>query len=302
MSTLDELNARFGLKDALRFEESPGGLTLAKIATDAATAEIYLQGAHVARWQPTSVEDPVLFMSAKSHFAAGKAIRGGVPMVFPWFADRTGGLPGPAHGFARTLSWEVVAAERRADGVALSFKLLPSQTTRDLGFDHFVLIYEVIVGATLTLALEVENVGDSPLTFEEALHAYFAISDVHGVEIGGLGDTDYLDRAHQAVRKHQAAAAIRFAAETDQLHLNTRAAVTISDPGWKRRIVIEKRGSNSTVVWNPWIEKAARLADFGDDEWPHMVCVEPANAAENTVTVAPGARHTMGMTVRVEGA
>jgi glucose-6-phosphate 1-epimerase len=307
MNALDALNHRFGLRDALRFEEGPGGLTLAKIATDAATAEIYLQGAHVARWQPASVEDPVLFMSAKSHFAAGKAIRGGVPLVFPWFADRTGGLSGPAHGFARTLEWEVVAAERRAEGVALSFKLLPNQTTRDLGFDHFVLIYEVIVGevivgATLTLALEVENVGDSPLTFEEALHAYYSVSDVRQIEVSGLGDTDYLDRADNAKRKHQGVGAIRFAGETDQLHLNTRAAVTISDPEWKRRIVIEKRGSESTVVWNPWIEKASRLTDFGDEEWPHMVCVEPANAAENAVTVAPGARHTMGMTVRVEGA
>jgi glucose-6-phosphate 1-epimerase len=301
MVTVHDLNERFSLKDALRFEEGPGGLTLAKIATDAATAEIYLQGAHVARWQPASAEDPVLFMSAKSHFAEGKAIRGGVPLVFPWFADRTGGLPGGAHGFARTMEWEVVATERRKEGVALSFKLLPNQTTRDLGFDHFVLVYEVVVGERLALALEVENVGDSPLTFEEALHAYYSVSDVRQIEVGGLGDTDYLDRAHQAVRKHQAAGTIRFAGETDQLHLNTQAAVTIFDPKWKRRIVIEKRGSNSTVVWNPWIEKAARLADFGDDEWPHMVCVEPANAAENAVTVAPGATHTMGMTVRVEG-
>jgi glucose-6-phosphate 1-epimerase len=254
----------------------------------------------VARWQPSSAEDPVLFMSAKSHFAAGKAIRGGVPLVFPWFADRTGGLQGGAHGFARTLEWEVVAAERRKDGVALSFKLLPNQTTRDLGFDHFVLVYEVVVGATLTLALAVENVGDSPLTFEEALHAYYSVSDVRQIEVSGLGDTDYLDRAENARRKHQGVGAIRFAGETDQLHLNTRSAVTISDPDWRRRIAIEKRGSESTVVWNPWIEKAARLADFGDEEWRHMVCVEPANAAENAVTLAPGARHTMGMTVRID--
>jgi glucose-6-phosphate 1-epimerase len=300
MSDVDGLNARFALVKALRFEDGPGGLTRAKIATEAATAEIYLQGAHVAAWQPASAEHPVLFMSAKSYFAEGKAIRGGVPLVFPWFADRTGGLPGGAHGFARTMEWEVVATERRKEGVALSFKLLPNQTTRDLGFDHLVLVYEVVVGERLTIALEVENVGDSPLTFEEALHAYYAASDVRQIEVGGLGDTDYLDRAHQAVRKHQGVGAIRFAGETDQLHLNTRAAVAISDPEWKRRIVIEKRGSNSTVVWNPWIEKARRLADFGDDEWPHMVCVEPANAAENAVTVAPGAVHTMGMTVRVD--
>jgi glucose-6-phosphate 1-epimerase len=263
---------------------------------------VYLQGAHVAHWQPAGAEHPVLLLSEKSHFEAGKAIRGGVPLVFPWFAERKGGLPGGMHGFARTLPWEVVATELRPEGVALSFKLLPNQTTRDVGFDHFVLVYEVVVGATLSLTLEVENLGDSPLTLEEALHAYYSVSDVRQVEVSGLSDTDYLDRADNAKPKHQGAGAIRFAGETDQLHLNTRAAVTISDPGWKRRIVIEKRGSESTVVWNPWIEKARAMADFGDDEWPGMVCVEPANAAENAVTVAPGTVHSMGITVRVEGA
>ena len=297
---LDGVERAVWIKDALRFEEGPGGLTRREDCNRCGDGGDLSAGRACGAVAAGERGDPVLFMSAKSHFAAGKAIRGGVPLVFPWFADRTGGLPGGAHGFARTLPWEVVAAERRAEGVALSFKLLPNQTTRDLGFDHFVLVYEVVVGETLTLALEVENVGDSPLTFEEALHAYYSVSDVRRIEVGGLGDTDYLDRAHQAVRKHQASGAIRFMGETDQLHLNTRAAVTIFDPEWKRRIVIEKRGSNSTVVWNPWIEKAARLADFGDDEWPHMVCVEPANAAENAVTVAPGATHTMGMTVRIE--
>lgn len=300
MSALDIWNQRFGLNGAVRFDEGPGGLTRATIATDTATAEIYLQGAHVARWQPRSAEHPVLFLSPNSQFATGKAIRGGVPLIFPWFAERKGGLPGGMHGFARTLPWEVVAAEQRPEGVALSFKLLPNQTTRDLGFDHFVLVYEVVVGQTLSLALEVENVGDTSLNFEEALHAYYSVSDVRQIEVSGLGDTDYLDRAHQAVRKHQPPGTIRFAAETDQLHLNTQAAVTISDPDWRRRIVIEKRGSNSTVVWNPWIEKAAALADLGAESWPHFVCVEPANAVENAVTLAPGAVHTMGIMVRVE--
>ncbi len=225
-----------------------------------------------------------------------------MPLVFPWFAERKGGLPGGMHGFARTLPWEVVAAEQRADGVALSFELLPNQTTRDVGFDHFVLMYEVVVGATLTLKLEVENVGDSPLTFEEALHAYYSVSDVRQIDVSGLGDTDYLDRADNAKPKHLGPGAIRFAGETDQLHLNTQAAVTISDPEWQRRIVIEKHGSNSTVVWNPWQAKASALADLGADAWPHFVCVEPANAAENAVTAAPGTVHTMGITVRVERA
>jgi glucose-6-phosphate 1-epimerase len=300
MATVAELNDRFGLRGAVRFDGGPGGLTLATIASDAASAEIYLQGAHVTAWQPRSAEHPVLFLSPKSHFAPGKAIRGGVPLVFPWFAERKGGLPGGMHGFARTLPWEVVATEERPEGVALSFKLLPNQTTRDLGFDHFVLVYEVVVGATLSLSLEVENVDDTSLKFEEALHAYYSVSDVRQIEVSGVGDTDYLDRAHQAVRKHAPPGPIRFGGETDQLHLNTQSAVTISDPGWRRRIVIEKHGSNSTVVWNPWPEKAGTLPDLGADAWPHFVCVEPANAAENAVTLAPGGVHRMAIVVRMQ--
>jgi glucose-6-phosphate 1-epimerase len=299
---LHELNERFGLGGAVRFEEGAGGLTRAVIASDRATAEIYLQGAHVTAWQPRRAEHPVIFLSPKSHFAPGKAIRGGVPLVFPWFAERKDGLPGGMHGFARTLEWDVVAAEERADGVALSFKLLPNQTTRDLGYDAFVLVYEVVVGETLSLSLEVENLSDSPLCFEEALHSYYAVSDVRQIEVGGEGDTDYLDRAHQAAREHLSPGPIRFAGETDQLHLNTQATVTISDPGWRRRIVIEKHGSSSTVVWNPWEAKARSLADLGAEAWPHFVCVEPANAAENAVTLAPGGVHRMRMLVRVENA
>src|SRR5690242_4201699 len=138
--TLNELNERFGLHGTVRFEEGAGGLTRAAIACDAATAEVYLQGAHVSAWQPQRAEHPVIFLSPKSHFAPDKAIRGGVPLVFPWFAERKGGLPGGMHGFGRTLPWELVAAEERTEGVALSFKLLPNQTTRDLGFDYFVLV------------------------------------------------------------------------------------------------------------------------------------------------------------------
>jgi glucose-6-phosphate 1-epimerase len=301
MSAVDELNRQFWVDGALRFEEGPGGLTRLWVDTAEAQAEIYLQGAHVVRWQPATAVHPVLFMSAESQFAPGKPIRGGVPVVFPWFGDRSDGLPGPAHGFARTLLWEVVAGERRADGVGVSFKLLPSQTTRDLGFDDFVAIYEVVVGPALELKLTVENVGDTPLTIGEALHAYFAVSDIHQVEVGGLKGSEYYDKVDGMKRKRQEEDRIRFAGETDQLHVNTTAPVTIHDPGWRRRVVIEKQGSASTVVWNPWTEKAKRLADLGEEAWPHFLCVEPANAADNVVTVEPGAMHSMGVRVTLAG-
>ncbi len=300
MTEIERLNQQFRADGAVRFEEGPGGLVRAWLDTTQGQAELYLQGAHLTRWQPATAVHPVLFLSSRSLFVSSKAIRGGVPIVFPWFGERQGGLPGPQHGFARSLVWDVVAAERHGSGAAgITLRLLPNQVTRDLGFDHFVVVLEVVSGPTLELRLSVENLGDTPLIIEDALHAYFAVSDVHQVEVTGLANTEYRDRADDTKKKHQDGQSIRFTRETDQLHLNTTTPVTIHDPGWNRRLVIEKQGSASTVVWNPWQEKAAKLADLGD-VWPGFVCVEPANARENAITIEPGTVHTLAMRVTVE--
>lgn len=299
LSELETLNRDFGIEGALRFDQGEGGLVRAQVATTASAGEIYLQGAHVTRWQPSAAQHPVLFVSPRAQFLPGKAIRGGVPIVFPWFADRAHGLPGPMHGFARTASWTIATTERVAEGISITFALDADETSRSYGYDHFTLRYRVVVGATLELQLRVHNAGSNALPVQDALHAYFAVGDIHAVAVSGLSGTDYLDRADDRKRKRQDEAEIHFAAETDQLHLNTQAPVTIHDTAWQRRIVVEKQGSSSTVVWNPWVKKAESLADLGADAWPGMVCVEPANAAEDSIEVAAGADHVLGMTVRL---
>lgn len=297
---LQALNEAFGLDGAVRFDQGHNGMARVQIAAPEAAAEIYLQGAHVTQWQPAGAEHPGLFLSERSQFMPGKAIRGGVPLVFPWFADRGNGLPGPMHGFVRTAPWRVVATERLAQGIAITFAYQADDVSRSYGYDRFSLRYRVVVGASLQLSFEVANSGDAPLAMEEALHAYFAVGDIHQVTVTGLAGTAYLDRADGARRKQQMADAIHFAGETDQLHLNTTAPVTINDAAWRRRIVIEKQGSASTVVWNPWLAKATALADLGAAAWPGMVCVEPANAREDRIDVPPGSSHSMGVIVRIE--
>lgn len=298
MTATDTLNEQFGLQGAVRFEEGPGGLTRMWVDITTGQAEIYLQGAHVARWQPATAVHPVLFMSEKTQYAHGKPLRGGIPVIFPWFGDRSDGMAGPAHGFVRTMDWTVAATERRPDGVGLSFRMLPSQQSRDYGFGDFLVMYDVVVGKTLELTLRVENPGDAPLRFEEALHAYFAVSDIAQVRVQGLDGASYLDKTDGMQRKTQTGA-IQFERETDRLFVGTSAPVTIEDPGWRRSLVIDKRHSASTVVWNPWTEKATRLTDLGAASYPHMVCVEPANANENAVTLEPGETHAMGVTISV---
>ncbi len=299
MSPADAVH-RFAIPNALRFDATSGGLTRALISTPAADAAIYLHGAHVAHWTPRGAE-PVLFLSSKSLFESGKAIRGGVPVIFPWFGPRADGQAGPMHGFARTAEWAVESAALRDDGsVEIVFALEPSEATRALGYDRFHLRYHVTVGQTLKMELETRNDGPAPLVFQEALHTYFAVADIHRASVSGLGGVTYIDKTDSFERKQQGAAPIHITAETDRVYLNTHGACVIDDPAGGRRIAVEKSGSDSTVVWNPWIEKTKSLADMAPGDWQNMICVETANAADNAVTLAPGATHALAATIRVE--
>jgi glucose-6-phosphate 1-epimerase len=147
------------------------------------------------------------------------------------------------------------------------------------------------------MALEVSNQTQNQLTYEEALHTYFAVSDIRNVSVDGLEGTAYIDKTDNFSRKIQPGTPLQIAKETDQVHLNTTATCIVSDTESNRRIVIEKTGSNSTVVWNPWIAKTAGMADMGPDEWQRMICIETANAADNAITLAPGESHRLTATI-----
>jgi glucose-6-phosphate 1-epimerase len=287
------------LPDSVRMEEGQGGLRRLMIQTAQAEAEIYLHGAHVTQFQPKG-QKPVLFMSAKSMFEPGKPIRGGVPICFPWFGARQGGQPGSAHGFARVVEWELVTAEQTSDGVEIHLRLVSSDATRALWPGEFVADYRVRIGAALGLELQVRNTGSQPLRIEEALHTYLAVSDARQLSIEGLAGVSYFTAVDTPRTETEGAAPIRITAETDRVYLNTQSTCVAHDPGWQRRLVVKKTGSNATVVWNPWIAKAKAMPDFGDDEWPFMLCIETCNVRENAVTIAPGQTHAMGAVLCVE--
>jgi glucose-6-phosphate 1-epimerase len=295
---LTALRNRLQLPASVKLNEGQGGLPLLTITTPVSAAEVYLHGAHVAQFTPKD-ERPLLFVSKKSHFAAGKPIRGGVPIIFPWFGPNAANPSHPAHGFARTRSWDVASVMANGDGaVAVRLTLAPDATSRQLWPHEFALAFTVTVGRTLHMAMEVRNVGDQPFQFEEALHTYLAVSDVRKVKIAGLAGRDYLDKPDGAARKTQRESPFGITGETDRVYLDTPDTVVVTDPGGSptggpRVLSVAKEGSATTVVWNPWIAKAAAMADFGDDEWPEMLCIETANAASNAVTLAPGQTHVM---------
>jgi len=304
MQTLEDLNEHFAIPGALTFAVGNGGLIVARVNTPACTAEIYLHGAHLTAWQPAG-HAPALFLSERSEFAAGKAIRGGVPVIFPWFGARTATpesprTDGPSHGFARTSLWQVAFAALAGDDLHLTLTLAPNEASRALGFDQFQLAYEFVLGAELRMRLTVANQAETPLHFEEAFHTYLAAGDATRVQIRGLVDTEFLDKTDGFQRKRQTEEVLTLTKETDRPYLNTAATVTLDDPTLKRRITVAKANSLTTVVWNPWVEVSAKLPDMDPNGWRRMTCIETANAVENAITLAPRTAHTMEAHIRVE--
>jgi glucose-6-phosphate 1-epimerase len=233
-------------------------------------------------------------------FEAQKPIRGGVPICFPWFAAHATDSTAPMHGFARLADWQLADAAHAAGAVHLSFVLTDDEVSRKSAWPHrFRAEFRVSLGEALGMALDVSNPGDAPLSYEAALHTYFAVGDIRQVTVTGLAGTEYLDKVDGLARKRQGEAPIVFAGETDRIYLDTEAAAVIHDPVLKRRIEVAKSGSSSTIVWNPWTDRARALPDFGDDQWTEMLCIETANVRERAVILEPGSHHLMTATITV---
>jgi glucose-6-phosphate 1-epimerase len=291
------------LPDGVRLERGSGGLERLAVETSSGAAHVYLHGAHVTHFQPAGAR-PVLWVSRQSHFEGGrpgKPIRGGVPICFPWFGPKTGAPASPsapAHGVARLLAWTLAGAELDSRGrVQITLRLDSDDFTRSLYPHDFAATFRVTVGAELSMELTVRNTGAAPMTCEEALHSYFAVSDARRIGVLGLEGAAYLDKVEAFARKRGEAGPIAIAGETDRVYPRALGTVTIEDPGWQRRIAVHKSGSATTVVWNPWVAKARAMADFGDEEWPDMVCVESANVGDDALTLAPGGSHVLTATI-----
>lgn len=305
---LSDLNERFAILGVLDFGATADNLTYAQIHAPAASAKLYLQGAHLVSWQPEGL-DPVLYLSGRSEFAAGKPIRGGVPVVFPWFGPRYGDpkpphadLPGPSHGFGRIEDWEPVFAAVSGEDLHLTLALGPSDESRQYGFDQFRVALRLRIGRTLSIELGVANDSEAsaPLQFEEALHSYFHVADATRIAVHGLAGADYIDKRDGFAHKVQPDAPLVLTEATDRVFLDTDSTCTIDDPAGERRIIVQKAGSRSTVVWNPWSTLTPTFPDMDPEGWRTMVCVEAANVDCNVITLAPGESHTMSVNVAVE--
>ena len=271
------------------FLDGQGELPMLEISTAWSTAEIYLLGAHVTQFKKQD-EAPLLFLSQCSRFAAGQPIRGGIPVVFPWFGSREGL---GQHGFARTKRWDLKEFAPAPDG-SVSVRLRLPECPEASAFPPFTADYLVTVNQSLTLQLIVTNASkDAEFTFENCLHTYFAVGDVTAITIRGLQGLAYLDKVASFQEKTETSDAIRIASEVDRIYQNATGTVEIIDPRFGRRICVEKQGSASTVVWNPWTAKSRQMPDFGDEEYERMICVESGNVASSSISLPPGGSSTL---------
>jgi len=278
------------LPASVSLSETIPGYAILTVNHATCTARVALNGAHVMEWTPAG-QTPVLYLSPQAVLEPGKPIRGGIPVCWPWFNAHPTDATKPMHGIARNRPWTLMEASESEEGVKLSFVLCSDVGTHELWPYAFEAHLTVLLGAKLEVSLQTVNKGDCEFVVAEALHTYLTVGDITQVTVKGLADTDYLDTVGERTVRHQTGD-ITFDREVDRQYVST-GTVTVEDPALGRTVVIEKTGSGTTVVWNPWIEKSKRLADLPDDAFHGFLCIEAANAGDAAVTVAPGEAHVI---------
>jgi glucose-6-phosphate 1-epimerase len=295
--TIAQSDHRFEIPGTAQVVEGNGGLPKVRITSPEVVGEMYLYGAHVTSWKPVGGEE-VLFLSSQSRWEHGHAIRGGVPVCFPWFGDKADDPKAPAHGFVRTKAWQLESIAQVGAAVTVSMFTESNEDTKRWWPAEFRMVHRATFGSELSLELVVTNTGTTSLRFEEALHAYHRVGNIADVRLRGLDTVHYLDKTDSNRKKIQHGEIV-IVSETDRVYLNTRDTIELEDPVLYRRIRVTKENSLTTVVWNPWVQKAHSLADLADDEWTQMICIESSNVSDFAVDLAPGQQHKMKAIVRV---
>jgi len=290
------MTTTFDMPGSIRAVRHPSGLPLMELSNRHGRARVCLQGAQVLHYAPLG-QPPLLWLSERSRFEAGKAIRGGIPLCWPWFGDHPSDPALPAHGFARTAPWTLRDCADDGASTCLTLGLDDSPASRRLWPFAFGLTLHIRLHRALTLTLTSHNRSDRPMPLTEALHSYFAVADSTRTRITGLEGRRYRDKLNQ-LRSGVQAGPLDIDGAIDRVYLNSPRKLAIEDPGNGRRILIQQAGGRSTVVWNPGRDKAAAMADMDDQGYRRMLCVESANALDHALQIPPGESHRLSTRIR----
>lgn len=288
--------------------EQHGELNCWRITTDSAELLIAQQGAQVLSYQRLG-EPPLLWLSEQAIFKQGKSVRAGVPVCWPWFGQLSRnpqavqamyqGAEPPAHGLVRGRDWQLLGIAETGDAVRVDFNLPDTQGDLPNWPHNVELKLSIVLGEQLTITLTSYNLDNAPVTISQALHSYFAVSDVREVQVEGVDGLSYIETLAEWEQRTQQGD-LEFAGETDRIYLQAPEQLSIVDKAWNRRIRLSSSGSRSAVIWNPWTDRAAELADMADDGWQRMLCIETANVWDDVITLAPGATHSLSLTLSSE--
>jgi len=268
------------------------GFEYIEINNSSASAKIALNGAHIFHYEQKG-KKPLLWLSENSNFEHKKAIRGGIPICWPWFGTSIKQTQ-PQHGFARTSLFELTNInELDSNTTELSFKLEDSYETRKLWDYKFLLEFTVTISDKLTMKLKTTNNDSKEFKITQALHSYFLVSDISDVSIKGLDKRPYLDALSMENKVQNSE--ITFNEEVDRVYQEVDKTIIIQDKN--RFIIIQNEGSSSAVVWNPWIDKCSRMSGMKDDAYKSFVCIESANAFDDFKIIKPKQTHILKATL-----
>jgi len=277
-----------------------------RISHSGAELLVAQQGAQILSYQRDG-EQPLIWLNDQAVFKHGTPVRTGVPVCWPWFGNYARNPQSvqamykaesaPAHGLVRAMDWQLHGIDSATDDNLRIDFTLPEAEGKLPGWPHKAsLKLSIVLGDHLGVSLTTSNLGDEPITISQALHSYFAVSDVRDVHVEGVANLKYIETLEDWQVREQANE-LRFAGETDRIYQQVPSQLTIVDPAWKRRVRITSSGSNAAVIWNPWTDRAAQLSDMADDGWQRMLCIETANVMDDVVVLLPGAEHTLGFTL-----
>ena len=236
-------------------------------------ASVALQGAHLLSWKPAG-EEEVLWLSGNTPFKNGVALRGGVPICWPWFGPSA--QPGlPSHGFARNLPWALKGHDEDDKGAVLTFELKSSEATRQYWPHEFTLLARFKLGKTCEIELEAH--GEFETT--SALHTYFNVGDIAAVKVSGLGER-YIDKVKNAEEGVLSNGTETFPDRTDRVYLNAETCSVIHDDALNRNIDVTHHHNSNVVAWNPGPALSVSMGDMPDDGYKTVVCVETCCVTE----------------------
>ncbi len=288
----------FSIKNKLSIIEGKGSFPLIKIDNEYANASISIYGAQVLSYKQKSKpkntnnsgtqDRDLLFVSELANFEQGKAIKGGIPICWPWFGKDPENADRQMHGFARNMLWKLEETAQLDTGeTRVILSLNDSEETHKLWPHNFTLTLTIEIGSSLKLSLKTANTDNKAFKITQALHTYFSIADISQTQLVGLDGVSYLDKVTDADQPKEQEGVITINEEVDRIYIDAPSQLTLLDTDSEHKVAIRSNGSNTTVVWNPWIDISKKSSDLSDDAYLRFICVETANAAKDVIAIEP---------------